>query len=453
MRAHSRTHCSFPVPFALALLALAAAGCKESVVPDLNNPSLEGVSSNPSRPQVQSMATGLLAGNRAATGPFIRDLEIIGRDAYNLDAADPRWITELLVNLDPGGFGAAHWGIRYRNVKGANVMIASVGSSSALSSTEKSAANGFARTIKALDLLSVLESRDEIGIALDAGSTADNLAPIGCRAPALVRIGALLDSARTDLAAGGAAFPFVLSPGFAGFDTPASFIRFNRGIKARVEIYRGKTDATRFTQALTDLAGSFVDTTASLDLGVYHDFSLAAGDAANPLYQDPATANFRAHPSVRSDAEAGDLRVAAKTAIGPSKTYQGVTSNIIFTRYANPTAPIPVLRNEELILLRAQANLGAGNLASASRDINVVRRRSGGLPNNVHATPAAALDDLLRQKRYSLLWESPSRWVDARLYGRLAALPRDVPGTHVVHTSYPIPQAEALARGGKTTCQ
>lgn len=442
MRTHSRI---------LIVAALASLACKESVVPDLNNPSLEGVTSNPSRPQVQSMATGLLLGNRSATGSFIRDLEIIGRDAYNLDAADPRWITELLVNLDPGGFGAAHWGVRYRNVKGANVMIASVSSATALTAAEKSAATGFAKTIKALDLLAVLEARDSIGIAIDAGATPDDLMPVACRAPALVRIGALLDSARTDLLAGGGSFPFVLTPGFAGFDRPATFAQFNRGIKAKVEIYRGRTDATRFAQALTDLALSFVDTTASLDLGVYHQFSLAAGDAANPLYQDPATANFRAHPSVRADAEAGDLRVAAKTAIGPNKTYQGVSSNILFTRYASPTAPIPLMRNEELILLRAQANLGAGNLLQASRDINVVRRRSGGLPDNIHATSAAALDDLLRQKRYSLLWESPSRWIDARQYGRLGTLPRDA-ANHVVHGAYQIPQAEVLARGGSVTC-
>lgn len=434
----------------IAALGLAA-GCKETVVPDLNNPSLEGVTNDPTRPQVQSLATGLLMGNRGATGAFIRDLEIIGRDAYNLDPADPRWITELLVNLDPGGFGAAHWGVRYRNVKGANIMVSAVQSATVLSAAEKSAAMGFARTIKALDLLAVIEARDTVGIAVDAGSTPDALAPIACRAPALARIAALLDSARTDLLAGGTAFPFTLTPGFAGFDTPGSFLRFNRGLKGKVEIYRAKTDPTRYSQALTDLAASFVDTTASLDLGVYHFFSLAAGDQANPLYQDPATANFRAHPSVRTDAEAGDRRVAAKTAIGPSKTYQGVTSNILFTRYANPTAPIPIMRNEELILLRAQANLGANNLPEASRDINVIRRRSGGLPNNFHATAAAALDDLLRQKRYSLLWESPSRWVDARLYGRLGTLPRDA-ATHKVHATYEIPQAEVLARGGSATC-
>jgi starch-binding outer membrane protein, SusD/RagB family len=439
--------------FAIALLgSVAVTGCTDATVPDLNNPSIEGMTNNPTRAQVQALATGVVMGNRTSQGPQIRDLEIIGRDAYNLDAADPRWVSELLIQLDPGGFGGAHWTQRYRTIKGANVMIASVATASALSTAEKAAATGFAQTIKAYDLLSVLETRDVAGIAEDAGASTDDLAPLVCRNPALARISTLLDEAQTSLAAGGSAFPFVLPAGFDGFDTPASFTRFNRAIKARAEIYRGPSDNAAYTRALTALGQSFVDTTASLDLGVYHVYSLAAGDIANPLYQDPATTNFRAHPSVRSQAEPGDLRVAAKTAIGTTKTYQGVGSDIILTVYDGPTSPIPIIRNEELILLRAQANLGLNNLAAASRDINTIRVKSGGLTPRVHATVAEALNDLLQQKRYSLLFESGSRWVDARLYGRLNQLPIDISG-HRVHPNYDVPQDEQLARGGSATCQ
>lgn len=440
---------------AVAVLAIAAvaAACADPVVPDLNNPSLEGVQVNPTRSQVQSLATGLIIGNRAAIAPQIRDLEIIGRDLYNLDAADPRWITELLVQLDGfSPFGGGHWNPRYRNIKGANIMIESVATAEALSSAEISAATGFAQTMKALDLLAVAETRDIAGTAADAGISTEDLAPILCRDNALARIAALLDTAQTSLQAGGSAFPFVLPSGFSGFDTPTTFAQVNRAIKARTELYRAKSDASAYTRALTALSQSFVDTTASLDRGVYHVFSLAAGDAANPLYQDPATTNFRAHPSVRQDAEAGDRRVAGKTQVGSEKIYQGVGSNIIYTVYDSPTAPIPVVRNEELILLRAQANLGLGNLPAAQRDINTIRVKSGGLAPRVYVSAAEALTDLLRQKRYSLLFESGSRWVDARLYDRLGTLPVDASG-HRVHANYPIPTNEVLARGGSVTCQ
>lgn len=432
-------------------VALLVGACKDATVPDLNNPSLEGVLVNPTRGQVQSMATGLIIGNRSTIGPLVRDLEILGRDAYNLDAADPRWVTELLIQLDPGGFGSRHWAGPYRNVKGANVLLAAVPTATSLSTAEQAATSGFAQTIKALELLVVEQTRDVAGIASDAGATTEDLSPIVCRETALSTIATLLDAGAASLAAGGASFPFVLTPGFAGFDTPSTFLQFNRALKAQVELYRAKTDAAAAARALTALSGSFVDTTKSLDLGVYHTYSLAAGDDVNPLYQDPATTNFRAHPSVRADAEAGDQRVARKTAIGTDKTYQGVGSNVIFTVYSSPTAPLPIIRNEELILLRAEANIRAGNLAAAQRDLNTIRVKSGGLAPRVYTSLASALDDLLRQKRYSLLFESGSRWIDARLYGRLNTLPIDAP-SHKVIANFDIPTNEVLARGGKAAC-
>jgi len=48
----------------LALIAVLLHGCKDTLVPDLNNPSLEGIITNPTRAQVQTMARGVLDGNR-----------------------------------------------------------------------------------------------------------------------------------------------------------------------------------------------------------------------------------------------------------------------------------------------------------------------------------------------------------------------------------------------------
>jgi starch-binding outer membrane protein, SusD/RagB family len=443
---------------ALLLGALLVVGCEDAVVPDLNNPSLEGVTDNPSRQQVQSLATGLVIGNRANTDDQVRDMEILGRDAYNLDAADPRWVVEMLIELDPGGFGSRHWAAHYRNIKGANVMVQSVETAEALSAEEKSAAVGYAQTIKALDLLQVLEMRDTAGIAADAGASPDELTPILCRDAGLTRIVALLDSANSALQAGGDAFPFVLPSGFSGFDDPTTFRTFNRALAAKAEIYLAKNDPTANARALAALGESFLSTSAPLTLGVYHVFSLASGDATNELYQDPATTNYRAHPSVLANAEPGDQRVAAKTEIGEAKTYQGVGSNIIFTVYGDPTSPIPIIRNEELILLRAQANIGAGDLEAARQDINFIRQTSGGLaPVGPFADADAAITELLRQKRYSLLFESGSHWVDARLYGRLGTLPIDIddpPNTvHQVHPIFPIPDEERNVRGDVSCTQ
>src|SRR5258705_3304831 len=118
------------VAVALATTAFVAAACKDTAQPDQNNPSLEGVQDNPSRVTVTQMVRGTLEGYRLNSG-FPLQFSIIGRDAYNLQSAEPRNTGELLgtSNLDPGGFGAAFWGGQYRTVRTANVLLASLPSS------------------------------------------------------------------------------------------------------------------------------------------------------------------------------------------------------------------------------------------------------------------------------------------------------------------------------------
>ena len=90
---------------------------------------------------------------------------------------------------------------------------------------------------------------------------------------------------------------------------------------------------------------------------------------------------------------------------------------------ANPGAPIPILRYEELILLRAEAEIGTGAVAAAVTDLNFVRENSGNLPPYSGATtPAALITELMYERRYSLLWEQGTRWNDARRFGVLDTL-------------------------------
>ena len=43
------------------------------------------------------------------------------------------------------------------------------------------------------------------------------------------------------------------------------------------------------------------------------------------------------------------------------------------------------------------------------------------------STDAAFVDDLLKQRLYSLMYEGGHRWVDMRRYGRLGQIPIDRP--------------------------
>jgi hypothetical protein len=107
-----------------------------------------------------------------------------------------------------------------------------------------------------------------------------------------------------------------------------------------------------------------------------------------------------------------------------------------------------MIRNEELVLLWAEARLGQGNNAEAGRFINFIRRVSGGLDSipNLGAQPAATIQSqLLKQRLYSLLYENGHRWIDMRRYGRLGQVIIDVAGDHVFSTM-PINIFEVNAR-------
>jgi len=83
-----------------------------------------------------------------------------------------------------------------------------------------------------------------------------------------------------------------------------------------------------------------------------------------------------------------------------------LTSDLGWIRYLSPSTPIPLIKNEELVLLRAEANLGLGNLSAAVSDIDIVCTRSGGLASySGSINQASLLTELLYNKRYSLLFE------------------------------------------------
>lgn len=435
----------FRVAVAAPLSALAITACNFDVA---NPNSPEPIGPDPSRARVAAAATGLLAGVRSYYPAWIINTSIIGRDGYRFDGSEPRYTSEALTGqLDAGGFiGGSQWLPPYRNIRTANELLRFAPSASALSAEEISAVLGFARTIQALDFLNVLvaHTQDSIPIAVGTDVTAPP-APFVTQALAYDHVENLLDSALTDLQAAGTSFPFSLGSGFLGFDTPGEFIKVNRALRARVDIYR-----QNWAQALVDLAASFVDTLASpLDAGAYLVFSTGSGEVTNNLNQN--TAEHFAHPQLRDSAQLSlggqpDARFTSKTFTRTSQTTSGLTSDLGWSRYPSPSSPIPIIRNEELILLRAEANLQLNNLAAALDDINFVRTTAGGLqPLGAFGSQAAGINALLYERRYSLVYEWGHRWIDARRYGRLNQLAIDRPGD-VVYPTFPIPTDEVLPR-------
>ena len=448
------------------------AGCRDPNVPDLNNPSIDDLVSNPTRAKVATAAQGLLVGARlniAEFNGYVSELGVFGRESYIFDPGDNRFETELLFGpLDPGGprFGGNLWVARYANIRAANNILNALDNPAlvAMTAAEKAAVRGFAQTMQALDFLEVINTRDTLGAPIDVNRPLGAaLAPIVPRDSVFGHIVTLLDSADTQLAGAGAAFPFQLSAGFSSvgtFNTPATFRRFNRALKARVQVYRGAifSCAACFTDALALLTtgATFIDTLPgfNLDGGVYHSFGTGSGDLTNGLY-DPTPAKLFAHPSLvtAADTQASgqrDRRLLNKTFAVANKPYGSHNSDRAFQRYASSTASVPIMRNEELILLRAEANRGLGtpgNLLAAAQDINFVRVKSGNLPAIANLGLQSAdsiLTVLLKEKRYSLLFEGGHSWIDHRHYGRLSRLPTQLGDAMFV--LMPVPLDECLPR-------
>jgi hypothetical protein len=448
--------------WALALAALLAAGCSESTIPDLNNPELP--QTIPNQAQLQAQATGLLAGDREQHAFFILVLETMGRDAYRIDGADPRYIQQPLGQFSPGAFLVDFtWNSTYRTIRAAQLLASGVEGSSAFTADQKAASQGFARTIQALEYIHLVDTRDSLGVPITTAKGA--IEAVACEPAVLAYMSALLDSAQTNLQAGGASFPFILPPGFSGFNTPAAFLKLNRGLAAKVHVYRGfatyrsnkAVNAAELNAALTALDASFQNTNpADFRVGAYHNYSTASGDLGNGNFDKSV---IRANPKVLSEAEPGDLRLA-KVHKDPAFTKalpdSSAVSDIVFENITGPTTPLPILINEELILVRAEALWGLGRDAEALTLVNLVRTNSGGLAPKTLASFATRLDllrEILKQKRYSLLFESGSRLVDYRMFGLYAELGMElrppVPGPQVI----PFPSAEANARGGDLACK
>jgi hypothetical protein len=437
----------------LAIIATVVLGACDLDVPDLNNPGLDDLENNPTPAKVTAAATGLFIGNRAgiaAENGYVMQLGILGREAYNFDSADPRYVGELLQGpLNSGSpFGGNFWPASYSNVRNANILLHALDKVAGMSDEDLAGIRGFSHTMQAVDLLIVTNTHDTNGEVVDADHDIDgDLGPLVDKDAALAKIAALLDDAVTDLGKAGDAFAFNFSPGYAGFDTPMTFVQFNRAIRARVALYQKD-----YAAANTALTASFIDDTADLNLGVFHVYGTASGDTTNSLINP----NIYAHPSLTTDAQKKannmpDDRLTAK--VGPAKkpgSAQGHSSNDAFLLYTDPTAPVPIIRNEELILIRAEVRFNTSDITGAAADLNTIRTRSGGLAvKTINATNF--LDELVYNRRYSLMFEGGHRWIDARRLDRVNDLPLDDPND-VRNVRYPIPLNECNARPGESRC-
>ncbi len=422
----------------LTMVLLVFTSCTLDGGESLNGPGTSSISEDLSRGELPQAVAGILSDMRGRLNTQVDVQSILGREYYYITNSDPRYEGDVVTgNLDNNTFYVTQpWGSRYAAIKDANLALSGLANTTSdFSDQEISATRGVLNTLKAHELLMVANNQYQNGIRLDV-SDPDNLGPFVGYDAALTAIAELLSSAASDLASGGTSFPFNLTSGYAGFDTPSGFLKFNKALAARVEAYRGN-----YSAVLTLLNGSFMDMSGNLKMGVYHTFSLSGADLANPLFIAlNQEANVRmAHSSFITDALPGDSRVNKVVLRDSPKTASGLVGNYDVWIYQSNIDAIPVIRNEELILLYAEANMGS-NPTEAKNAIDVIRNAAGVGPYVGLLTAGALENEILFQKRYSLFGEG-HRWIDMRRFDRLNALPNDRTGDKVI-ASIPVPKNE-----------
>lgn len=454
------------VASALALV-LATGACSDINVPDYNRAGFSDLQTNPNRTLVDAAAAGMLASSRIDAANRVRFTGIVGREGYYLDPNEGRYVTELVTGaIDPSSFAGNHNFLNpYGTIAQGNVLLTAIDkvASTEYSDAQKEGLRGFVKTVMASEYLVIAMMHQFAVVDVNADPLAEP-APLKPQAEVYAKARQLLDEGAAHLAKGGTTFTFKLPSGLTGsglsLSNPSTtFRQFNRALRSRHDIL-----TRNYAAALTSLAESFISTSvgsrAEFNRGAYYTFSAASGDRANGL----ATGSPEvAEPTLRTDAQlkangSRDERFLLKVdTAGSTINRYNIVSSLRFKHYraapffgsGGSASPIPWVRNEELILSRAEARWFTGDRPGALADLNFVRTNSGGLAATaMPATDEAFITELLYERRYSLMYEGGYRWLDLRRLGRLGTLTNYPRSADKSIEFFPIPFVECLARGG-----
>lgn len=414
--------------------------CEVEPIFDPNNPSTGGIIQNASLGEIQNLVVGTESTMRSDINFYFDGVSVIGREYYRYSTSDPRFTSDLLgkesATLDNNTFYTTNpFDARYRVVKNTNILIEALkNTKAAITDAQRKAAIAYAKTVQAHELLMVFNQQYDNGIRVDVADP-DNLGPFLSKDESLNAIQSLLDEANADLKGNAAAFPFSTT---LYSDIASEFSKFNRALSARVAIYRKD-----WNLANTALTESFYNLNGDLKAGVYYLYSTAGGDLLNPMFfplnTPPAEARV-AQPSFITNAEAGDTRLSKAPKRTSTASQDGLTSDYDFFVYKTNVDPIPIIRNEELVLIYAEVQTQLNNTVNATTAINKIRNAAS-LGNYAGATDLNSLiTEILKQRRYSLFGEG-HRWIDMRRYDRLNQLPIDRSGDDV-WPQFPRPATE-----------
>lgn len=450
----------------LLAAALGAGACSDLEVPDYNRAGTSDLVNAPNRTLVDAASAGLYQNARRDAANRVRLAGTLGREVYYLDPNESRYVTELVTgNIDPSSFAGNHdYGNPYGTLAQGQMILAAVEKVGAneYTAAQREAIRGFAYTMMGNDLMIVAELH-QYGPSVVNDNPLDPPAPMNTQAEMYAATAQLLDAAVPHLKAGGSSFSFPSPSGYASVNNPSTtFLQFNRALRTRLDILQ-----RNYAAAKLHVDSSFVSTAATtraaLNNGAYYTYGTGAGDLTNGL---SAGTPEMAEPSLRTDAQlqpsgARDARFLLKVdSAGASVTRYSITTNLRYKMYrtagsqfiggnAGTASPIPVIRNEDLILMRAETRWFTNDHPGAMADLNFVRTNSGGLAALAEpATDADFITALLYERRYSVMYEGGYRWLDMRRFNRLGDFNNYPRAGDKSPTYFPVPFTECLARGG-----
>lgn len=389
----------------MTLLGVACLPALAACTLDINNPNAateETVLTTPAG--VRALAIGLQGryGNAQADAVWIPGLVAGELGVTNASLApqrafqrfpDASAITPLEdVNVDVLNF----WSRHYQIVRTADEILASVDNVTLAPGTA-SGLRALALTMKAYAFGTLSEAWERIPVDITGAAS-----PFVDRATAQTTTLALLADARTVLSTTAASTEFTSTLLAPGIDLP----NLIRAWQARYALAAGRNaEALAFANEVPANAGS--------------EFRYATADLS-PLWSVfTGLRYFSAQASLVTQAESGDTRVTAQFGTTPQSSFGG-SSIVPVLRFATQTEPVAMFTQDELALIRAEALARLNRVEEARTAVNGVRTRAGLAARTATelGTQQAVLDEVLRQRRYSL-FATGTAWADLRRFGRI----------------------------------
>jgi starch-binding outer membrane protein, SusD/RagB family len=408
----------------VGLFALNA--CTLESVPDPNFLGTASIGNDDTKLELNSLVYGQFSLARNGLPIYLQVTGTLGKELFNFNATESRWMTELngLRAIDNSAFyngATTSFGLPIRQ---ANILLAAAEKTTQATTAEKNGYKGLANTFKGLAYLYMLNVQYQNGVRLNVEDPFKPSKP-ATYAASLAGIAGFLDEGATQLDA--ASFAFSMPTGFTSFNTPTLFKQFNRAIALRVAIYQKD-----WAKAALLLPQTFYNETGDLMSGPLHTFNPSSPDIANTLL-NTSSVTIVGLDEVFDVIEPNDKRLGKVTTVGGPFSYTSgtnVSAKYKSIVYTSASQPVPIIRNEELILIAAEiaAQQTVPNLVEAKRLVDIVRAANGILPVATFATKDEAINAILKERLYSL-WYEGHRWIDMRRYDKLSqiALPPTTP--------------------------